>query len=120
MLEYAWIPSALCAVAFVIILFFGKRMPYRGSEVGIGVMVISTVWALWDAVLWIRSDHVPLVTEYDWFTYGTTPVKASVVLDGLSVMMLVVVSLISLLVQIYSTNYMKDDRRFTHFYAILT
>src|SRR5437870_3120013 len=120
MLEFAWVPQALCAAAFVVILFFGKRMKFRGSEVGITVMVISTLLSLGMAVEWIRGDRVPRLTEYDWFTYGNTEVRANTVVDGLSVMMLVVVSLISLLVQIYSTNYMKDDRRFTHFYAILT
>lgn len=120
MLEYAWIPSAVCAVAFVFILFFGRRLPFRGAEVGIGVMALSTVWSLWDAAVWITGDHVQKVTEYAWFTYGNTQVKASVVIDGLSVMMLVVVSVISLLVQIYSVSYMKSDLRFTHFYAILT
>jgi NADH-quinone oxidoreductase subunit L len=120
MLEFAWVPTWLCAASFVVILFFGKRMPYRGSEVGIGAMAISTVLSLWMTVEWVRGSRVPQVTEWDWFTFGATQIRAGIWVDGLSVMMLVVVSVISLLVQIYSTNYMKHDRRFTHFYAILT
>ncbi len=41
-------------------------------------------------------------------------------LDGMGVMMLFVVTLISLLVHIYSTDYVKDDRRYTHYYAFLS
>ena len=41
-------------------------------------------------------------------------------IDGLAVMMMFVVTLISLLVHVYSLEYMRGDRRFTHFYAALT
>ena len=41
-------------------------------------------------------------------------------MDGLAVMMLFVVTLISLLVHVYSTAYMHDDIRFTHYYAMLS
>lgn len=120
MLQYAWSLPLLCAAAFLAILFGGKRLPFRGSELGIGAMALSTVGSLWMAVEWIRSDKTPQLFELNWFTFGATQIKAGMTVDGLSVMMLVVVSSISLLVQIYSTNYMKNDRRFTHFYAVLS
>ena len=40
--------------------------------------------------------------------------------DGLSVMMLITVSFISLLVHIYSTEYLHGDVRHTHYYAFLS
>ena len=40
--------------------------------------------------------------------------------DGLVVMMLFVVTLISLLVHIYSVAYMREEVRFTHYYAMLS
>ena len=40
--------------------------------------------------------------------------------DGQSVFMLVVVGLISLLVHIYSTDYVNGDRRYTHYFAFLS
>ena len=41
-------------------------------------------------------------------------------LDGMAVMMLFVVTLISLLVHIYSTDYVDGDRRYTHYFAFLS
>ena len=41
-------------------------------------------------------------------------------IDGLAVMMLFVVTLISLLVHIYSTAYMHGDVRYTHYFAMLS
>ena len=52
-------------------------------------------------------------TAASTFTVGTR-------IDGLAVMMLFVVTLISLLVHIYSTAYMHDDVRYTHYYAMLS
>ena len=40
--------------------------------------------------------------------------------DGLTVTLLVVVTLVSLLVHIYSTDYVAGDRRFTHYFGFLS
>src|SRR5581483_10629209 len=40
--------------------------------------------------------------------------------DGLTAMMFVVVTFVSLMVHIYSTGYMHGDERFTHFFAALS
>jgi NADH-quinone oxidoreductase subunit L len=41
-------------------------------------------------------------------------------MDGLAVVLLFVVTLISLLVHVYSTAYMRGDVRYTHYYAMLS
>ena len=41
-------------------------------------------------------------------------------IDGLAVMVLLLVAFISLLVQIYSLEYVRGDRRYTHFFAAIT
>ncbi len=55
-----------------------------------------------------------------WFKLGPLDVKAGTHIDGLAVTMLFVVTLISLLVHIFATNYMHGDVRFTHFFAALS
>ena len=44
MLSYAWIIPVIPVVSFLLILFFGKKMPKGGSEIGItfvGAVVIA-------------------------------------------------------------------------------
>src|SRR4029079_3087780 len=41
-------------------------------------------------------------------------------IDGLAVMMLLLVAFISTLVQIYSLEYLRGDRRYTHYFAAIT
>ena len=61
-----------------------------------------------------------MLTEATWFTIGGHDFKVGTFVDGLSVMMLFVVSTISLLVHVYSTDYVGGDRRYTHYFAFLS
>ncbi len=129
----AWLIPLIPAVSFVIILLFGKRFPKHGSEVGILAVGASFVLACGAALGWI--NHVrgfeastvqekltgdAIVHSTNWFTLGHTTIEAGIQIDGLAVMMMFVVTLISLLVHVYSAEYMRGDRRYTYFYAALS
>ena len=62
----------------------------------------------------------PVVSSWTWWENGAISFEFGFLADGLSVMMLFVVTAISLLVHIYSTEYLEGDRRFTHYYAFLS
>ncbi|HEX7096530.1 MAG TPA: NADH-quinone oxidoreductase subunit L [Acidimicrobiales bacterium] len=62
----------------------------------------------------------PFHRSVTWFELEGHEIKAGTLIDGLAVMMLVVVTVISLLVHIYSTDYVSGDRRYTHFFAFLS
>jgi len=57
----------------------------------------------------------------NWMSFtDTLNVDMGMLLDPISIMMLVVVTTISLMANIYSTGYMKGDRGFTRFFAFLS
>jgi len=127
MLDQAWLIPTLPALSFVAILFFGKRLPRKGSEIGILAVGTSFVLACVVGVQWIHridsssSEKVtPVIHHVEWWQNGAIKFGAGTQIDGLAVMMMFVVTLISLLVHIYSTAYMHDDRRYTHYYAFLS
>ncbi len=145
MLDYAWIIPVIPAVSFALILFFGKRMPRHGSEIGIVAVGASFVLSCITAVEWIQrvndaegggalrafgrgliassGEHVavqPVIHTVTWWQNGGIDFTVGTQIDGLAVMMLFVVTLISLLVHVYSTSYMKGDVRFTYYYAALS
>ena len=62
----------------------------------------------------------PLHTQTLWFTIGTTKVFAGILLNNLSALMLLLVSLIALPVHIYSTAYMKHDDRYSRYFTYLS
>jgi NADH-quinone oxidoreductase subunit L len=67
-----------------------------------------------------HHEVAPVLTEATWFTSGGFDFKVGTFVDGLSVMMMIVVSTISLLVHVYSTDYVGGDRRYTHYFAFLS
>ncbi|MEM9519137.1 MAG: NADH-quinone oxidoreductase subunit L [Actinomycetota bacterium] len=64
--------------------------------------------------------YVAVQNSTQWFQSGGVEFNAGIMVDGLSVMMLFVVTMISLLVHVYSTDYVSGDRRYTHFFAFLS
>ncbi len=62
----------------------------------------------------------PIVRHTTWFQNGGVELGAGIQVDGLTVVLMFVVTIISLLVHVYSLEYMRGDRRFTYFYAALS
>ena len=75
----------------------------------LSVAVFSKVWNQHD----VHQQQL-------WFTIGNTPVYAGVLLNNLSVLMLVLVSVVALPVHIYSTAYMKNDERYGRYFTYLS
>lgn len=62
----------------------------------------------------------PVIRRWTWFAVGHREVTFGTMVDGLAAMMLFTVTLISLLVHVYSTEYLKGDRRYVHYFAFLS
>jgi NADH-quinone oxidoreductase subunit L len=62
----------------------------------------------------------PIVHSVTWFQNGGVELTAGIQIDGLAVMMMFVVTLVSFVVHVYSVEYMRDDRRYTFFFAALS
>jgi NADH-quinone oxidoreductase subunit L len=185
--DNVWLIPALPAASFLVILLFGKRLPYKGAEVGITAVLAAFGLALLTTFTWIgdiqggEGEHeeagehalaagvelaaeegeegeeghgaevsrgAPVVNEVEWFGIGTDAnqvtlgsgaeaagsaeaddedhgggrfsIPIGTLVDGQSVMLLFVVTFISSLVHIYSSDYVSGDRRYTHYYAFLS
>jgi len=147
-LDNAWIIPAIPAVSFFLILFFGKRIPTKGAAIGITALGASFVLSCVAVYQWIdrvesatggKSSGLralgrsvisgegeakpvvePVLHHITWWSNHGIDFGVGIRMDGLAVMMLFVVTLISLLVHIYSTAYLHNDIRYTHYYAMLS
>ena len=142
MLRNAWIIPLLPALGFVLVLLFGKRLPRKGAELAVATVGASFVLSCIAAVQWIqRVDDHPgkeavggfgralLPTQeggvtavergFTWWQNSNVKFSVGIHIDGLAVMMLFMVTLVSFLVHVYSTRYMQGDRRYTHYFALL-
>jgi NADH-quinone oxidoreductase subunit L len=116
---WAWIVAVLPFASAALILFLGKRSPGKGAFYGIAAVGAGVVLSL--GVLWHFLDGGAVVQRsMEWFRIGSLTVELGQYVDGLTAVMLVVVTIVSLCVQVYSLGYMHGDKRFTWFYVVLS
>src|SRR5919106_6619559 len=90
-LENAWLIPLVPGVAFAVILLFGKRLPMKGAEIGIGSMAAATILAGGAAYQWIeRVDSAgeeafvaPVVRSWTWWQSGGIEFGIGEYIDGL-------------------------------------
>ena len=118
-MAYAWLLPLLPLVVFVIVLASGRRLP-RMLAPGLGIAATVAVFAASMAFLWFTAQGVHYSITVPWMRIGTTVVELGYQIDPLTAMMLVVVSFVSLLVQVYSMGYMEDEDRFRWYYGAIS
>ena len=126
-LEHSWLIPVIPAIAFGLIIMFGKRMPMKGSEIGLASMVAALVLAVGTTYQWIQlvgdshgEEVQPVIKSWVWWQSGGIKFGLGQHIDGLAVMALLLVTFISTLVQVFSLEYVRGDRRYTHFFASIT
>ena len=101
--------------------FFGKYLGDRNSEIVTSLFV--SISALFSIILFyqvIINGYENNVVIATWINSGTLDVNWSIKVDALSSVMLVVVTLVSALVHIYSIGYMSHDPHKPRFMAYLS
>lgn len=61
----------------------------------------------------------PYVVQWSWFTIGDTNLSAGIYLNNISALMVLIVTLISFLVHVYSTGYMAGDEGIIRYFSML-
>ena len=118
--DVMWLVPLMPFLAFFVILFFGKKLPKRGHEVGIVAIGISWVLAFLGFIELV-SKNTPVEKSWTWIEFANGfELELGMNYDFLAGVMFIVVTSVSLLVQVYSTGYMHDDKRYTWFYAALS
>ena len=114
--ESAWFIPAISASAFLIILVFGRFLPDRGAIISIFAIGLGLVlfWPILTDVI----DTGASAAKITWFSVGDTIISIGITVDLLSVTMLGLITLVSLLVQIYSVGYMKGEPRYSWYFAL--
>jgi NADH-quinone oxidoreductase subunit L len=118
-IQFAWVIPAIVAIAFLLILFFGKRTPGKGADIGIAAMSVALILSIAMLIQYAATGDTSHVSV-PWLDVGPLKLEFGQSVDGLVCVMFVVICLVSLCSQVYSTGYLKGDRRFTIYYAWLS
>ena len=114
---YDFVPAiaALPFLAFLVSLFFGRYMPKHGAEAGIIATAGSLGLSTWTALTVAgftgpaTSYNANLYTWVQGVGDGALTLSLGVLVDPLAALMLLIVSLISFLVHVFSLGYMNDE-----------
>ena len=113
------VPLAPLAGA-VIAGFFGKSIGRRGAHIAtiLGVLIafLLSVSTLQDVIGGARFN----ATVYEWMVLGGLKMEVGFLVDGLTAMMMVVVTFVSLMVHIYTIGYMEEDPGYQRFFSYIS
>lgn len=129
--ESAWMIVALPFFAgFAIITCFlfggielGQKRAFKTTAMLLSVGAVTAGFV--HSLLIVQAlVHDPSLSGYqqnfNWFTCAQFKLSVGVIVDNLAAMMLVVVTTVSMLVQIYTHGYMRDDPGYARFYSYLS
>ncbi|MSS73024.1 MAG: NADH-quinone oxidoreductase subunit L, partial [Candidatus Latescibacteria bacterium] len=122
MISYSIAILLLPLAAFGIQIFFGKRLPRGGDWVSTGAIFIALLLALRVLGHAIGESNPNYLEReaWTWMDFGSSRLSLGIQIDNIAAIMLVVVTLVSALVHLYSTGYMHGDSRYHQFFAFLS
>ena len=112
-------------LGFVITLLLGKK--FKAIYL-FEILILISAFAISSVIAFTKLNYftdINLVEEFEWINLnnmpiiGNVPIVLGIMLDNISVLMLFVVSLISMLVHVFSIAYMKGDLRYNRYFAYL-
>jgi NADH-quinone oxidoreductase subunit L len=119
-----WLIPALPIVASGVMALLSQPRRKSSAALAIGSLSFSLLLSLaaFGHVLagWAHNVAVRETVNFTWIQVGKTNVDLGWVLDPLSAVMLVMVSLVGLLIFIYSIGYMEHDENFTRFFCFMS
>jgi NADH-quinone oxidoreductase subunit L len=111
---------SLIIISFILRPFFNNR-PKLGGYVTIGAIGISFLLSLWVLVEVLATPgHKLEIPDIQWVVIGNLSVHVGLLVDSLTAVMVVVVSFVSLMVQIYSQGYMHGDPGYHRYFAFMS
>ena len=132
-MEQAWLLPAIPAALFAFLALFHRALPHKGDFVAIIGMVAVVVLALIVLVDFqgsfaggVFAPGESNVYSFEWVRIETGLVsdllliEFSTYVDGITVLMLAVVSVVTLMVMIYSVGYMHGEQRYGWYFAMLS
>lgn len=119
--QYAWLIPLFPLIAFIVILAIGKQS--KALSVGVSILGTSAsfVLALLVAVERLGQGVQDYIwRDIAWLNVADLSLTMGFEVNNLNALMLVIVTLVSLLVNIYSRGYMADDQRISTFYSYIS
>ena len=117
-----WFIFLLPVISFLINSLFIRPLVKQESRVA-GYITITAITGSLALSIWALTEvmgapnHELIVPDISWVVIGNLNISIGIMMDSLTAVMLVVVTGVSLMVQIYSQGYMQGDPGYHRYYA---
>jgi NADH-quinone oxidoreductase subunit L len=121
MIQNVWLIPAFPLAAFLINGLFGRRWLHKWTGIIASVAVgASALVAIGVFLEVLGGAERTTVTLYEWIGVGDFHINVAALIDPLSSVMLLVVTVVSFLIFVYSNGYMEHDHGFARFFTWLS
>ena len=96
--------------------WIGRRLAHTLTILGVFAAFVLSVMTLQSVMDGARFNE----TLYTWMTLGSLKMEIGFLVDGLTAMMMCVVTFVSLMVHIYTIGYMEEDEGYNRFFAYIS
>ncbi|WP_068777416.1 NADH-quinone oxidoreductase subunit L [Paenibacillus sp. FJAT-26967] len=118
--QYAWLIPVFPLLAFVLLAAAGSKARTAGPYAGIAAILASFIMALLVCIERLDSGAQNYIRDgFKWLQVGDFTLSMGFEVSNLNAVMLLIVTLVSLLVHIYSLGYMKTDERIHVFFSYI-
>jgi NADH-quinone oxidoreductase subunit L len=95
----------------------GRGVSHTVTILGVAIAFVISAMTLWS----VAQDGARFnETIYQWMVVGGLKMEIGFLIDGLTAMMMCVVTFVSLMVHIYTIGYMADDDGYNRFFAYIS
>lgn len=121
MQELIWLLPTFPLAGFLILVLTAGALPKRVvAFIGAGSIGLSFVTALLIALDFLGAGEDFFVREvWTWMSVGSFDPGFSFYLDGLSLVMMLIITGVGFLIHLYATGYMADDPSFSRFFSYM-
>ncbi len=119
-LDYLWLIPAVPFAASLAILSLSNTRRRNAAALAVAGQIAALAMSVVAFFPTLQTHDFRTVQNFTWFTFGDNALRLGFVLDPLAAAMLVMISLVSLCIFVFSVGYMADDKNFTRFFAYLS
>jgi len=123
LIQYAYLIPFLPLASFFINIAVGKRLPRKGDWLCLGTITASLVMSIgiFYEVFRAYDPNFQYHIVHPWIVIGDRALlNTGILIDNLTAVMLLVVTIVSTLVHLFSIGYMHGDPRYNRFFAYLS
>ena len=114
------LPLASFAVIVLVVRPFVGRESKVASHLTIASLAVGLGLSVWALASVIEQEGTVAFAPHAWLKVADLQINIGILLDPLTAVMLVVVTGVSLMVQVYSTGYMKGDDGYARYFAFMS